>query len=122
MNRISKATGAGGAFGIAILLVAAGSRAEQPKTAPPASARANAAPAAPAIEPEAAAAVERMGDYLKTLPAFSIRPAVPDAGSCTVLPIGGFTHSTIASMRGRGVKYWPAPDFTSDALRSSSPS
>jgi hypothetical protein len=39
-----------------------------------------------------------------------------------VSPGRGATHATIASMTGRGVKYWPAPDFVSCALRSSSPS
>jgi hypothetical protein len=34
----------------------------------------------------------------------------------------GRTHSTMARIKGRGVKYCPAPDFVSSALRSSSPS
>ena len=34
----------------------------------------------------------------------------------------GIDDLTIASISGRGVKYWPAPDFTSSALRSSRPS
>lgn len=72
MTRSSQAAAPVAALGIAILLVAALSRAEEPQTAT-AAARPKAAPAAPAIEPEAAALVDRMGDYLKTLPMFSIR-------------------------------------------------
>jgi hypothetical protein len=34
----------------------------------------------------------------------------------------GLDERTIASMSGRGVKYWPAPDFFSLAFFSSSPS
>ena len=34
---------------------------------------------------------------------------VPQAGSQMVLSGSGRTHSTIALMSGRGVKYWPAP-------------
>ena len=71
MNRTSKMTAAVGAFGLAILLVAALSGAEEPKQ--PAATQPKAAPTAPAIDPEAVAAVERMGAYLKTLPAYSVR-------------------------------------------------
>ena len=34
----------------------------------------------------------------------------------------GRTQSTMAWISGRGVKYWPAPPFTSSAFFSSSPS
>jgi len=60
VNRTSKVTAAVGAISMSILLVAAGSGADEPK-------------AAQAIDPEAVAAVERMGAYLKTLPAYSVR-------------------------------------------------
>ncbi len=49
-------------------------------------------------------------------------PAVPAAGSCTSSPACGFTRWTIESISGRGVKYCPAPDFTSLAFFSRSPS
>jgi hypothetical protein len=39
-----------------------------------------------------------------------------------VMPGSGRITSTIARISGRGVKYWPAPDFTSSAFFSSSPS
>ena len=73
MNRTSKVTVAAGAFGLAILLVAAGAGAQEPKAAQPAATQPKAALTAPAIDPQAVAAVERMGAYLKTLPAYSVR-------------------------------------------------
>ena len=33
----------------------------------------------------------------------------------------GRTHSTMARISARGVKYWPAPDLVSSAFLSSSP-
>ncbi len=44
----------------------------------------------------------------------------PDRKS--VWPGCGATTSTIAAMSGRGVKYWPAPPFTSSAFFCSNPS
>ena len=52
----------------------------------------------------------------------SAYPPVPQAGSAMVLLGSGRTHSTIARIRARGVKYCPAPDLVSSALRSSKPS
>jgi hypothetical protein len=37
-------------------------------------------------------------------------------------PACGFTSRTMQSIRGRGVKYCPSPDFLSEAFFSSSPS
>ena len=50
------------------------------------------------------------------------KPAVPAAGSWTSSPGCGFITSTIASISGRGVKYWPAPLLVSLAFFSSRPS
>ena len=47
---------------------------------------------------------------------------MPAAGSCTISPGCGFIRRTMQSISGRGVKYWPAPDFLSAAFFSSSPS
>jgi hypothetical protein len=47
---------------------------------------------------------------------------VPQAGSQTVSVIFGSITSTMVSISGLGVKYWPAPLFTSWALRSRRPS
>ena len=53
---------------------AVGANAQTPKTvAPAASPRASAPATPPAIEPAAALAVARMGEYIKSLPAFSIQ-------------------------------------------------
>ncbi len=54
--------------------------------------------------------------------AASRKPAVPHAGSQIVIPGSGRITSTIALISGRGVKYWPAPVFTSSAFFWSSPS
>jgi hypothetical protein len=43
------------------------------------------------------------------------KPPVPQAGSTTVSSTVGWMTSTIAWMRARGVKYWPAPDPLSEA-------
>jgi hypothetical protein len=65
VNTTQRTTVAVGALGIAMWLGAANASAQAPaKTAQPAS--------APAIEPAAAAALDRMGDYLKTLSTFAI--------------------------------------------------
>jgi len=69
VNRIQKVTAATWIIGIAAYLGAAGAAAQEPqKSAQPAS--------APAIEPAAAAALDRMGDYLKTLSTFAIHADV----------------------------------------------
>ena len=47
---------------------------------------------------------------------------MPQAGSQMVRSGPGRITSTMAWISGRGVKYWPAPVFTSWALRSSSDS
>ena len=47
---------------------------------------------------------------------------MPQAGSQIVSRGEGLTASTMALISGRGVKYWPAPPFTSCAFFSSSPS
>ena len=49
-------------------------------------------------------------------------PPVPQAGSHTVSPILGLIQSTIAWIRGRGVKYCPAPLFLSCPFFSKIPS
>jgi hypothetical protein len=73
VNRTQRVTAAIGVLGIVTVLGAAGARAQAPqKSAQPASAASKAVVPAPAIEPAAAAAVDRMGDYLKTLSAFAI--------------------------------------------------
>ena len=41
-----------------------------------------------------------------------IKPKVPQAGSLHRSPARGFISRVITSMRTRGVKYWPAPDFS----------
>jgi hypothetical protein len=61
VNRSLAVTVGIGVLGMATLLGAARSGAEEPKKS------------VPAIEPAAAAAVDRMGDYVKTLPMFSVR-------------------------------------------------
>ncbi len=38
---------------------------------------------------------------------------MPQAGSQTTSSDCGCTQSMIASINGRGVKYWPAPDLVS---------
>ena len=43
-------------------------------------------------------------------------------GSCTISPGCGCISRTMQSISGRGVKYWPAPDFLSEAFFSSRPS
>ncbi|MDN5870328.1 MAG: hypothetical protein L0H73_06360 [Nitrococcus sp.] len=43
---------------------------------------------------------------------------MPQAGSAMVLSGSGRTHWTIARISARGVKYCPAPDLVSSALRS----
>ena len=50
------------------------------------------------------------------------RRAVPAAGSMMVVPGWARVTSTMASIRTRGVKYWPAPDLVSWAFLSSRPS
>jgi hypothetical protein len=73
VNRTQRVTAAIGVLAIVTLLSAAGARAQEPKkSSPPAGAASKAVPTTPAIEPAAAAAVDRMGDYLKTLSAFAI--------------------------------------------------
>jgi hypothetical protein len=73
VNRTQRVAATIGVLGIVILLGVVGARAQAPKkSAQPAGAPSKAAPTAPAIEPAAAAAVDRMGDYLKTLSAFAI--------------------------------------------------
>ena len=47
---------------------------------------------------------------------------MPAAGSQMPIPGSGRIASTMAAMRARGVKYWPAPAFTSCAYRSNSSS
>ncbi len=47
---------------------------------------------------------------------------MPQAGSQIVSPAAGCITSTIAWISGRGVKYWPAPDFVSSAFFWSRPS
>jgi hypothetical protein len=54
--------------------------------------------------------------------AASRKPPVPQAGSMTRSFTVGRTTSTTAWIRARGVKYWPAVDLVSPALRSSSSS
>ena len=49
-------------------------------------------------------------------------PPVPQAGSQIVTLGWGLVTSTIARIRGRGVKYCPAPDFMSSAFFWRSPS
>ena len=53
--------------------------------------------------------------------AASRKPPVPQAGSQIVIPGSGRITSTIARISGRGVKYWPAPDFTSSAFLCKQP-
>jgi len=50
------------------------------------------------------------------------KPPVPAAGSMMAVPGWGRMTSTMASIRTRGVKYWPAPDLVSCAFFSSRPS
>ena len=47
---------------------------------------------------------------------------MPAAGSWITSSSVGFISATMLSISGRGVKYWPAPDFFSSAFFSSSPS
>jgi len=49
------------------------------------------------------------------------KPPVPQAGSKMVIIGPGFVASTIALMRGRGVKYCPAPPLTSSAFSPAGP-
>ena len=51
-----------------------------------------------------------------------IKPNVPQAGSLHLSPTCGFISFVITSIKTRGVKYWPAPDFFSLAFISSNPS
>jgi len=69
VNRTQRMTAAIGVVGIATWLGASGASAQAPaKNTQPAS--------APAIEPAAAAALDRMGDYLKTLSTFAIHAEI----------------------------------------------
>jgi hypothetical protein len=61
VTRTRRMTAASAILGIATLFSAAGAGAQEPKKT-----------AEPTIAPEAIAAVERMGDYLKTLPSFVV--------------------------------------------------
>jgi hypothetical protein len=70
-----------GALGIALMLPAAPSIAQQAKTAMPVTSVAKPAP----IDPAAVAAINRMGDYLRTLKTFSIHA---DTTTDEVLPSG----------------------------------
>ena len=49
------------------------------------------------------------------------KPPVPAAGSCTISPGCGLSTRTTQSIKGRGVKYCPAPDFFSPAFFWRSP-
>jgi hypothetical protein len=75
MRRVHRVATAIGAFGLAVWVGAATAGAQAPPTkAPPKKAPAAAKTAdLPAIEPAAAAAVDRMGAYIKALKAFSIQ-------------------------------------------------
>ena len=70
-----------GALGIVLMLPAAPSMAQQAKAAMPVTAVTKAAP----IDPAAVAAINRMGDYLRTLKTFSIRA---DTTTDVVMPSG----------------------------------
>ena len=73
MKRTQRLAAAIGVFGIVTVFGAAATHAQEPKkTAPPAGARSDAVVTAPAIEPAAAAAVRRMGDYIKSLSGFAV--------------------------------------------------
>lgn len=69
VNRTQKLTAAIWTIGIAACLAAAGAAAQEPTTsAQPTS--------APAIEPAAAAGIDRMGDYLQTLSTFAVHAEI----------------------------------------------
>jgi hypothetical protein len=76
MGRVHRVATAIGAFGLAACVGAATVGAQAPQTKPPQTKApaATAKPAdLPAIDPAAVAAVDRMGDYIKALKAFSIQ-------------------------------------------------
>ena len=72
-------------FGLALLLSSAAMGQTTPASTSPAQAPAATAPAHPTLEPEAVAALERMGAYLRTLTTFG---AAADVTSEEVLPSG----------------------------------
>jgi len=77
VNSIQGVSAAIGVFGIVTALGAMGVSAQAPKKiAPPADAQSKAALTAPAIEPAAAAAVNRMGTYIKSLSVFAIHAEI----------------------------------------------
>ena len=74
---MQKVSAAIGVFGIVTVLgVTEGSAQAPKKSAPPAGAQSKTALTAPAIEPAAAAAVNRMGSYIKSLSGFAIHAEI----------------------------------------------
>ena len=61
-------------------------------------------------------------EYLPCTAENGFMPPLPQQGSATVFMGSGRIHSTMAWISGRGVKYWPAPLFTSSAFFCSRPS